>query len=156
MQGRGSKPSLLPDGQGPHNPGPSNWERLQLVLQGHCSLTPGWAETLVTCLPRRAWCAAQAQSLWAHWPLWVKVSDLGQKNNPNTTPIKGLQIVRVVVCLCSTRGEIAYGEMLLHQRDDADADRGHSWWLGVMEDKGNQRLEPSYSLGRARMSTELK
>ena len=45
--------------------------------------------------------------------------------------------------------------MLLHQRDDADTDRGHSWRLGVMDDKGNQRLEPSYSLGSARMNTEL-
>ena len=62
----------------------------------------------------------------------------------------------VVVCLHGTRGEIAYGEgMLLHQRDDADADRGHSWWLGVMDDEGNWRLEPSYSLGSARTNTEL-
>ena len=26
-----------------------------------------------------------------HWALWVKVSDLGRTNNPNTTPIKGLR-----------------------------------------------------------------
>ena len=45
--------------------------------------------------------------------------------------------------------------MLLHQRDDADADRGHSWWLGVIKDEGEWRLEPSYSLGSARMNTEL-
>ena len=43
-------------------------------------------------------------------PLWVKVSDLGWTNNPNTTPIKGLRKEQVVVCLRGTRGEIAYGE----------------------------------------------
>ena len=53
-------------------------------------------------------------------------------------------------------GKSLMGEgMLLHQRDDADADRGHSWRLGVMDDEGNRRLEPSYSLGSARMNTEL-
>ena len=38
---------------------------------------------------------------------------------------KDYESERVVVCLRGTRGEIAYGsrkEMLLHQRDDADAD----------------------------------
>ena len=45
--------------------------------------------------------------------------------------------------------------MLLHQRGDADADRGHSWWLGVIEDEGDWSLEPSYSLGSARTNTEL-
>ena len=33
--------------------------------------------------------------------------------------------------------------MLLHQRGDADADRGHSWHPGVIDDEGNLRLEPS-------------
>ena len=38
------------------------------------------------------------------------MSDLGQTNNPNTTPIKGLQKEQVVVYLHGTRGEIVYGE----------------------------------------------
>ena len=42
--------------------------------------------------------------------LWVKVSDFGWTNNPNTTPIKGLRKEWVVVCLHGTRGEITYGE----------------------------------------------
>ena len=55
-----------------------------------------------------------------------------------------------------SEGKLLMGKgMLLHQRDDADADRGYSWWLGVMDDKGNQRLEPSEILGRARMNTKL-
>ena len=33
--------------------------------------------------------------------------------------------------------------MLLHQRDDADVDRGHSWQLGVIKDEGDWRLELS-------------
>ena len=77
-------------------------------------------------------------------PLWVKVSDLGQTNNPNTTPIKGLWKEWVVVCLCGTRGDLLMRRgMLLHQRDDADADRGHSWQLGVINDEGGWRLELS-------------
>ena len=40
---------------------------------------------------------------------------------------KDYESERVVVCLRGTRGDSLMGRgMLLHQRDDADADRGHS------------------------------
>ena len=62
----------------------------------------------------------------------------------------------VVVCLCGIRGDLLMGRgMLLHQRDDAHADRGHSWRLGVMGDNGGWCLELSQSLGSAGEYTEL-
>ena len=59
--------------------------------------------------------------------VWVKVSDLGQTNNPNTTPIKGLRKGEWWCASTEPEGKSLMGRgMLLHQRDDADTDRGHS------------------------------
>ena len=81
---------------------------------------------------------------------------LGWTNNHNQHN-KGLWKGKWWCASAVSEGKSLMGRgMLLHQRSDADIDRGHSWWLGVMEDEGNRRLEPSYSVGSARTSTELK
>ena len=55
------------------------------------------------------------------------MNDLGQTNNPNTTPIKGLQKGKWWCASVVPEGKLLIGKgMLLHQRDDADADRGYS------------------------------
>ena len=35
----------------------------------------------------------------------------------------------------------------LHQQGDADRDTGYSWGTGAVDDKGDQCLDSSYSLG---------
>jgi len=75
--------------------------------------------------------------------------DLGQSNNPNTTPTKDYEIVQVVVYLrgvqrgCAEEGERGN----LHQQGDADRDTGYSWGTGAIEDEGDRCLDSSYSLG---------
>ena len=79
--------------------------------------------------------------------LWVKVSDLGWTNNPNTTPIKGLWKEQVVVCLHGTRGEIAYGEgnastskgWCRHRQRALLMTRSHWRWRGL---KSGAFLQP--------------
>jgi len=45
------------------------------------------------------------------WPAVSQSVDLGQSNNPNTTPTKDYENVQVVVCLCSVqRGCAEEGE----------------------------------------------
>ena len=68
---------------------------------------------------------------------------LGQTNNHNQHN-KGLRKGEWWCASMVPEGKSLMGRgMLLHQRDDADADRGHSWWLGVMEDNGGWCLELS-------------
>jgi len=74
--------------------------------------------------------------------------DLGQNNNPNTTPTKDYENVRVVVYLCGVqRGCAEEGREDLHQQGDADRDTGYSWGTGAIEDEGDRCLDSSYSLG---------
>jgi len=82
--------------------------------------------------------------------------DLGQSNNPNTTPTKDYEIVRVVVYLHSVqRGYAEEGGEDLHQQGDADRDTGYSWGTGVIEDEGDRCLDSSYSLGSVKAGIEL-
>jgi len=39
----------------------------------------------------------------------------------------------------------------LHQQDDADRDAGYSWGTGAVDDKGDRRLDSSYSLGSVKV-----
>ena len=77
-------------------------------------------------------------------PVTVSQSEgLGQKNNHNQHN-KGLRKGEWWCASVVPEGKSLMGKgMLLHQRDDADADRGHSWHPGVIEVDGNGCLEPS-------------
>jgi len=55
--------------------------------------------------------------------------DLGRSNNPNTTPTKDYENVRVVVYLCSLQFRedmLRRGRGDLHQQGGADDDAGYS------------------------------
>ena len=55
------------------------------------------------------------------------MSDLGRIDNPNTTPTKDYEKSEWWCASAVPEGKSLMGKgMLLHQRDDADADRGHS------------------------------
>ena len=54
------------------------------------------------------------------------MSDLGQADNPNTTQTKDYEMCEWWCTSAEPEGIRLWGGMLLHQRDDADADRGHS------------------------------
>ena len=79
--------------------------------------------------------------------------DLGQRNNPNTTPTRDYENVRVVVYLHGVQRGYAEGD--LHQQGDADNDAGYSWGTGVIEDKGDRCLDSSYSLGSVKAGIEV-
>jgi len=82
--------------------------------------------------------------------------DLGQSNNPNTTPTKDYENVQVVVCLCGSREDVLRrGRGDLHQQGDADRDAGYSWGTGVIEDEGERCLDSSYSLGSVKVGIEV-
>ena len=140
------------------------------TLESACWAEPETSSALMTIPGRVLWATAFWMG-WVMWTMvldmedvaheiyiyicpsihnWVKVSDLGQTNNPNTTPIKGLWKEQVVVCLCGTRGEIAYEEgdastpkgWCRHRQRALLMSRSDRWWR---ESKTGAFLKPRKS-----------
>jgi len=70
--------------------------------------------------------------------------DLGQSNNPNTTPTKDYEMCEWwFTSMVSREDVLRRGRGDLHQQGDADRDAGYSWGTGVMEDEGDRGLDSS-------------
>ena len=70
--------------------------------------------------------------------------DLGQSNNPNTTPTKDYEMCEWwFTSVVSREDVLRRGRGDLHQQGDADRDAGYSWGTGVMEDEGDRGLNSS-------------
>jgi len=82
--------------------------------------------------------------------------DLGQNNNPNTTPTKDYKMCEWWFTSAVSREDVLRrGRGDLHQQGDADRDAGYSWGTGAVEDKGDRCLDSSYSLGSVKAGIEV-
>ena len=82
--------------------------------------------------------------------------DLGQNNNPNTTPTKDYEnCERWFTSMVSREDVLRRGRGDLHQQGDVDRDAGYSWGTGAVDDEGDRCLDSSYSLGSVKAGIEL-